>query len=89
MYPYPVFTEEDFKAAEREMNKGIKQNKKSEKKKSVKSAHRIDLEDGEEPTEDAADKKSDLKQAAKAKPSGLVPPAVLKDESDKESDISE
>ncbi len=80
MYPYPVFTEEDYKAAEREMNKGIRHSKKAEKKKSVKSAHRIDLEDGEEPEEDREEKAA----LPKAKSSGLVPPAALKDESDKD-----
>ena len=81
MYPYPTFTEEEYKAAEREMNKGLKQAKKSEKKKSVKAAHRIDLDDDGQV--EAALEKSETKAV---KPSGIVPPAALKDESDKETD---
>ncbi len=80
MYPYPTFTEEEYKAAEREMNKGIKSAKKNGKKKSVKSAHRIDLDDEAE-----AEAPAELKEKATPKP-GIVPPAALKDESDKDND---
>lgn len=80
MYPYPTFTEEEYKAAEREMNKGIKSAKKNGKKKSVKSAHRIDLDDEAE-----AEAPAELKGKATPKP-GIVPPAALKDESDKDND---
>lgn len=75
MYPIPVFTEEEYKAAEKEMNKGIKQPKK---KSTKKAAHRIDLDD-ESVTEKAEEK-------ATSEGSSLIAPAALKDESDKESD---
>lgn len=83
MYPYPVFTEEEYKAAEREMNKGIKQPKSAKKKNSGKSAHRIDLDD-----EAPADEGEAVAQT-KGKASSLVPPAALKDESDKSTDDPE
>ncbi len=79
MYPYPTFTEEEYKAAEREMNKGIKQSKKSQKKKSAKAAHRIDLDENESAEEEASVSEK------KGKPSAIVPPAALKDESDRET----
>ncbi len=81
MYPYPTFTDEEYKQAEREMNKGVKQTKKSKKNKSGNSAHRIDLDDEEtavnEPPKDVQ---------LNGKPVGIVPPAALKDESDRNTD---
>lgn len=44
MFPIPKFTEEDFKAAEREANMSKRQIKKAEKQK-VRSLHRIDEDD--------------------------------------------
>ena len=44
MYPVPVFTEEDYKRAEIEMNKGVKQYKKKANT-GKRAAHRIDLDD--------------------------------------------
>ena len=76
MYPIPVFTEEEYKAAEKEMNKGIKQPKK---KTSKKAAHRIDLD------EDAVTEKEKT-ETKMSEGSSLIPPAALKDESDKEND---
>ncbi len=74
MFPIPKFSEEDYKAAEREANMSKRQLKKSEKqeKQKVRSLHRID-EDDEEPTpakkKDApadngekSDKKPELKE---------------------------
>lgn len=80
MFPYPTFTEEEYKAAEREMNKGIKQPKSTKKKNGGKSAHRIDLDD------DVPNAAADNDAPAKGKASNLVPPASLKDESDRKTD---
>lgn len=80
MYPVPVFTEEDYKKAELEMNKGIKQKKKSGSTK--RAAHRIDLDDDyveENPKTEPKKVKEDPK-------AGLITPAQMKDESDKKSD---
>lgn len=82
MFPYPTFTEEEYKAAEREMNKGIKQ-PKSIKKSGGRSAHRIDLDDG------APADSGENTAPARGRASGLVPPAALKDESDRKPDDSE
>lgn len=81
MYPIPTFTEEEYKEAEREMNKGIKQ-PKSQKRAAKRAAHRIDLDD-EATTETA---KEIAEPKAPAKTSGIIPPAALKDESDKPED---
>ncbi len=81
MYPIPVFTEEDYKRAEKEMNKGIKAPKK--KASGTKhAAHRIDLDDApvnEEPKQTSTPKKNNPA-------STLIAPASVKDESDKEND---
>lgn len=77
MFPIPRFTEEDYKAAEREANMSKRQIKKSEKQK-VRSLHHIDDEDyddaqtGKKPEEsepseepgptDPKDKKPELKE---------------------------
>lgn len=79
MYPIPTFTEEEYKAAEREMNKGIKQTK-SQKRTAKRAAHRIDLDD-DVPAEETAKELPASKPTGK--PSGMIPPAALKDESDK------
>ena len=83
MFPYPTFTEEEYKAAEREMNKGIKQPKSAKKKNGGKSAHRIDLDD------DAPAEGGETPAQTKGKASDLVPPAALKDESDRKTDDPE
>ncbi len=89
MFPYPTFTEEELKAAEREMNKGLKQSNKSAKKAAKRAAHRIDLDDDvPAETEKPAAKEAEAPKK-EAKGSGLIPPAALKDESDKGSDIPE
>lgn len=82
MYPIPVFTEEDYKQAEREMNKGVKQPKKKANT-GKRAAHRIDLDDDdvvEEPKPEQKKEKKDPKAS-------LIAPAQIKDESDKKSDI--
>lgn len=81
MYPIPVFTEEDYKQAEIEMNKGIKHQKKKVNT-GKRAAHRIDLDDDDvvEAPKPAPKKE---KQDPKA---SLIAPAQIKDESDKKSD---
>lgn len=80
MYPVPVFTEEDYKKAELEMNKGIKQTKKKSGT-TKRAAHRIDLDD------DYVEEKPKTEKKAKEDPkAGLITPAQMKDESDKKSD---
>ena len=85
MYPYPAFTEEDYKAAEREMNKGIKQSNKAAKRAAKRSAHRIDLDDPAEAPADAETSANETEDPSiqPGKGSDLIPPAALKDESDK------
>lgn len=90
MYPYPTFTEEDYKAAEREMNKGLKQSNKAAKRAAKRAAHRIDLDDAAETADSsAATAASNTEnEAPKAgKGSELIPPAALKDESDKNGSL--
>lgn len=84
MYPYPNFTEEDYKAAEREMNKGVKMSNRAKKREAKRAAHRIDLDD-EETDVEATDDAPTTKAPAKRDP-GMIPPAALKDESDKPTD---
>lgn len=79
LYPYPTFTEEEYKEAEREMNKGKKSNKSQKNASKKRAAHRIDLDD--EP-EDAVEEPSGPLKLKE----GTVPPAALKDESDKPKD---
>ncbi len=71
--PIPRFTDEDYKAAEREFN--VKEPKKKEKKK-VRSLHRIDEEDEEE----EAPAKPEIKEIE-----GKKDAPALKDESDRPS----
>ena len=87
MFPYPEFTEAEYKEAEREMNKGIKADKKTKKKAGI-PAHRIDLDD-DTPTEDTSPDGKSLEAGtdnAVSKKSDFVAPAKLKDESDKPKD---
>ncbi len=83
MYPYPVYTEADYKAAEQEMNKGLKQSHKAAKRAAKRAAHRIDLEEGDET---AASPEASTPRIAPEKAAGIIPPAALKDESDKGTD---
>ncbi len=81
MYPIPVFTEEDYKQAEREMNKGIKQPKKKANT-AKRAAHRIDLDD-----DDVEEKpKPEPKKGKQDPKASLIAPAQIKDETDKPSD---
>lgn len=85
MYPIPVFTEEDYKNAEREMNKGIKQPKKKANN-GKRAAHRIDLDEAPEASSEAENKAEDQIETKKNKGHELIAPAAVKDESDKEKD---
>ncbi len=80
MYPVPVFTEEDYKRAEIEMNKGVKQYKKKANT-GKRAAHRIDLDDDEVAPAPKPEPKK--KQDPKA---SLIAPADMKDETDKKSE---
>ena len=87
MYPIPKFTEEDFKAAEKEF--GVKE--KKEKKEKVRSLHRIDDDDylpnGEpkpvEKTEENSDNKNADGKPALKKGVSVKDAPVLKDDSDR------
>lgn len=82
MYPLPVFTEEDYKRIEKEMNGTVRREKKK-----VRSLHRIDEEDDEEENEnkkdEQSDKDSDRKSGKNSVAAQLINRAELKDESDK------
>lgn len=54
MYPFPKFTEEDYKKAEKEMNGKISRSERKQIKQKVRSLHRIDEmdEDSENEAED-------------------------------------
>ena len=87
MFPFPEFSEQDYKTAEREMFKGVKLDKK--KKKTGKAAHHIDLDDDD--TESISDSSSNNgtksdKEQNNSTGSSLFSPAKLKDESDKPDD---
>ena len=55
MYPIPKFTEEDYKAAEREANLKAMSKKQQKKQQKVRSLHRIDEDDEPDSPSDAAD----------------------------------
>ena len=86
--PIPVFTEEDYKAAEKEMN--VRVDNKAPKNKSgkvVRSLHHIDDEDFEDTAEKAKAHKAALeaqeaaeKEAKKPQKNGLVEGATLKED---------
>lgn len=78
MFPIPRFTEEDYKAAEREANMSKRQIKKSEKQK-VRSLHHIDDEDYETP--------ADTKKPDENKPE--EPEDAEKDPKDKKPELKE
>lgn len=89
MYPAPVFTEEDYKKAERELSGSSKkkQAKKAAagtKKRNPNSLHHIDDDEEEgSPESEPAVKASSQKNKAK-KGSGLIEPAPLKEQPEKE-----
>lgn len=75
LYPTPVFTEEDYKAAEKAMNGKLKPAKKpaGQKKKNPRSLHHIDDDDDEDEAPAPAPKKD------KPKANPLIEPAKVKD----------
>lgn len=76
--PIPRFTEEDYKAAERELNvKEPKKKKSGDGTKKVRSLHRIDEDDYEE-VKPAENKKPELKESVNKEDA-----PKLKDESDR------
>ncbi len=72
MYPIPNFTDDELKAAEREMNGTIRKDKKK-----VRSLHRIDEDDDDESETPA---KHSAVKSGKGNP--LIEQAALKDETD-------
>ena len=75
--PYPVFTEEDYKAAEKEYNVKAKPEKKKTASGKVRSLHHIDDEDDE----GNETKTPELKSEKKEKPaSTLIEAAPLKED---------
>jgi len=93
--PLPKFTEEDYKAAEKEVGGySEKQNKVVKSGRVVRSLHHIDDEDFEDTAEAAKAHKAALeaqeladkqkKQEAASKKKGIVDQAALKDDSDNE-----
>ena len=84
LYPTPVFTEEDYKAAEKAMNGKLKPAKKhsGEKKKNPRSLHHIDDDDEDETPAPA-------RKADKPKANPLIEPAKVKDEDNEDNDDKE
>ena len=83
MFPYPQFTEEDYKAAEREMNGKISKKERkrlnAENPNKVRSLHRIDDETDDEETDDENDNENeDTPQAEED--NGLIGRAALKED---------
>lgn len=68
MYPIPKFTEEDYKAAEREANLKAMSKKQQKKQQKVRSLHRIDEDDEPDSPSDAAadDGKPKLREGVSA-----------------------
>ena len=80
MYPFPEFTEEDYKAASRELYKGSKPERIDRKKTAGKvAAHRIDLLPEEEKQEDGDGDGSNDGDGSGKNGGGVIPPAPLKD----------
>ncbi|MBO5939191.1 MAG: membrane protein insertase YidC [Clostridia bacterium] len=82
--PIPVFTEEDYKAAEKEMNVRADNKPKNKSGKVVRSLHHIDDEDFADTAEKAKAHKAALEaqEAAEPKPqkSSLIQGAVIKED---------
>ena len=79
--PLPKFTEEDYKAAAREMA-GKKVIKKSANVGKVRSLHHIDDEDYETPAEQPKQKKKSVEEAPKEGIASLVDTAPVKKDED-------
>ena len=92
--PLPVFTDEDFKAAEREVNARVDKHAKVQKSgRVVRSLHHIDDEDFEDTAEKArifkeklaAQEEEDKRKAEEAKKNSRFGGLKMKDDSDKPS----
>ncbi|MBO7310063.1 MAG: hypothetical protein J6U86_01575 [Clostridia bacterium] len=88
--PMPKFTEEDYKAAEKEMlGKQPKKIVKSENAGKVRSLHHIDDEDYDEKgnysPKAVEEKPVEEKKAEKLQENSMTEGATLKDESDKKN----
>jgi YidC/Oxa1 family membrane protein insertase len=93
--PLPKFTEEDFKAAEKEVNARVDKNARVAKSgRVVRSLHHIDDEDFEDTREAALKHKAALEaqneadKAKNTKKSGLVSAAPIKKDDRKENDTN-
>ena len=82
MYPIPVFTEEDYKKAEKEMNGSIRRDKKKEQKKSL---HHIDDDEVAEAKKAEAKKKVIDRPEMKENSDGSAPAPRVKSEGGKKS----
>lgn len=85
MIPIPQFTEEDYKAAEREAN--VKPMSKKQQKKQVRSLHRIDEED-DEPASEPASKPESGKRELKEGVSAADAPKLKDDDNRHKKDNS-
>lgn len=79
MYPIPKFTEDDFKAAEREMNGTVRKEKKK-----VRSLHRIDEDDDED--DNMPGEPGKALPAKPSKAASLIGRAAVKDDNVKNGD---
>lgn len=82
MYPIPVFTEEDYKKAEKEMNGSIRRDKKKEQKKSL---HHIDDDEVAEAKKAESKKKVIDRPEMKENSDGSAPAPRVKSEGGKKS----
>jgi len=88
IYPIPVFTEEDYKKAEKELAGKRKTAKKaggSVKKHNPNSLHHIDDEE-EEATERTPNEEKKQDTPKKNKKSALIPPAEMKEDPGEENE---
>lgn len=83
MYPIPQFTEEEYRQAEKEMNKNYKPPKKtSGEKKQVRSLHHID--DDDDDVSPAPAKKEKVKTEEQSKLSDMLGKPALKEDKNKD-----
>lgn len=83
MFPMPVFTEEDFEAARRELSGKDKKKKKSngQKRRNPKSLHHIDDDDDDIPADSGSGKPRSLLNGEELpEQKGAVPPAAMKED---------
>ena len=78
MYPIPQFTEEDYKAAEREL--GVSSKKEKKKQAKVRSLHHIDDEDFEQSEKSGEQKEPESKKKALPERTAGIDHAELKDD---------